>query len=65
MSEAVTVPNLMMMNLTVSEESLARDRQTDTHTDRQTWSQSSSLKFALQTKKKKVMHVLNPDLFTP
>ena len=35
MSEAVTVPRLMMMTLIVSKESLARDRQTQTHT--QTW----------------------------
>ena len=32
MSEAVTVPSLMRMTLTVSEESLERDRQTDRHT---------------------------------
>ena len=32
MSEAVAVPNLMMMTLIVSEESLARDRHTDTQT---------------------------------
>ena len=38
MSEAVTVPSLMMMTSTVSEESLARD----THTD----SGSYTLKFA-------------------
>ena len=31
MSEAVTVPSLMMMTLTVSEESLAMHRQTHTH----------------------------------
>ena len=34
MSEAVTVPSLMMMNSIVSEESLARNTHTDT--DRQT-----------------------------
>ena len=32
MSEAVTVPSLMMMTSTVSEESLARDTHTDRHT---------------------------------
>ena len=32
MSEAVTVPSLMMMTSIVSKESLARDRHTDTHT---------------------------------
>ena len=31
MSEAVTVPNLMMMTSTVSEESIARDTDTDAH----------------------------------
>ena len=36
MSEAVTVPSLMMMTSTDSEESLARDRHTDRQTDRQT-----------------------------
>ena len=36
MSEAVTVPSLMLMTLIVSEESLARDRHIQTHTDRQT-----------------------------
>ena len=30
-SQAVTVPNLMMMTSIVSEESLARDRRTDKH----------------------------------
>ena len=35
MSEAVTVPSLAMMTSTVSEESLARDRQTDRQTGRQ------------------------------
>ena len=34
MSEAVIVPNLTMMTLVVSEESLARDRHTDTATQR-------------------------------
>ena len=33
MSEAVSVPSLMMMTSTVSEESLARDTHTETHTD--------------------------------
>ena len=32
MSEAVAVPNLMMITLIVSEESLLRDRHTDTET---------------------------------
>ena len=32
MSEAVTMPNVMMMTLIVSEESLARDIHTHTHT---------------------------------
>ena len=32
-SEAVTVPSMMMMALLVSEESLARDRHTDRQTD--------------------------------
>ena len=39
MHEAVTVPNLMMMTLIVSEELFARDRPTthrDTHTDAHT-----------------------------
>ena len=36
MSEAVTLPSLMMMTLIVSEELLARDRHTDRQTDRQT-----------------------------
>ena len=43
------MPDLMMMLLIVSEESLARD--TDTQT--QARSRLSSLKFALQTKRKK------------
>ena len=47
MSEAVTMPRMMMMALTVSEESLARDTRTHTH------GRGSTLKFALQTKKKK------------
>ena len=33
MSEAFTVPSLILMTLTVSKESLARDRQTDRQTD--------------------------------
>ena len=33
MSEAVTVPSSMMLTSTVSDESLARDRHTDRHTD--------------------------------
>ena len=33
MSEAVTVPRLMMMTSTVSEESFVRDRHTDRETD--------------------------------
>ena len=33
MSEAVTIPSLMMMTSIVSEESLARDTQTDRQTD--------------------------------
>ena len=41
MSEAATVPSLMMMTSIVSKESLARD--THTHTDRHV---SSKLKFA-------------------
>ena len=32
MSEAVTVPSLMIITLTAFDETLARDRQTDTHT---------------------------------
>ena len=36
MSEAVTATNLTIMNSTISEESLARDRQTHRQTDRQT-----------------------------
>ena len=36
MSEAVTVPGLMLITSSVSKESLARDRQTDTHTHGQT-----------------------------
>ena len=36
MSEAVTIPSLMMVALMVSEESLARDRQTDRHTQTHT-----------------------------
>ena len=36
MSEAVTVPSLMMMTLIVFEESFARDTQTDRHIHRQT-----------------------------
>ena len=43
MSEAVTIPNLTMMTVIVSEESLARDRHPDTHTHR-LW--PSSFKFA-------------------
>ena len=43
MSETVTVPSLMRMTLIVSEESLARDRRTHTHTQRLG---SSFLKFA-------------------
>ena len=35
MSEAVTMPSLMMMISTVSKESLARDTHTHTHTHRQ------------------------------
>ena len=35
MSEAVTVPSLMMMTSIVSEESLASDRHTDRHTHTQ------------------------------
>ena len=63
MSEAVTMPNLMMMTLIVSDERLGgdRQRQTDTETDTHTHTvththththtgQLSSLKFALQTK---------------
>ena len=33
MSRVVTMPSLMMMTSIVSEESLARDTHTDTHTD--------------------------------
>ena len=36
MSDAVTIPSLIMVASIVSEESLARDRQTDTQIDRQT-----------------------------
>ena len=54
MSEAVTVPSLVMTTIMVSEESLARDRQTNrhrdthTHTDIHTHAQvsSSTLKFS-------------------
>ena len=60
MSEAVTLPNLMMMTLIVSEESLARDRHTHTHTDSD---QLSSLKFALQTVKSIISHVLLRDQY--
>ena len=35
MSEAVTMPSLTMVTLTVSDKSLAKDRQTDTDTDTQ------------------------------
>ena len=35
MSETVTVANLMIMTLIVSEEALARDRHTDRHAHRQ------------------------------
>ena len=35
MSEAVTMPSLMMMSSIGSEESLARDPHTETHADRQ------------------------------
>ena len=50
MSKTVTMPNLMMMMiLIVSEESLARDRHTDTDL-----AQYSSLKFALQTQNLKI-----------
>ena len=49
MSEAVTVPSLMMMPVTASEELLARDTHTHTHTHTVS---VSTLKFALQTKKK-------------
>ena len=43
MPEAVTVSSLMMMTLIVSEESIARDTQTDRETDRhtQTWGRLS------------------------
>ena len=37
MSEAVTVPSLMMVILIASEESLARDKHTYIHTDIQTY----------------------------
>ena len=48
MSEADAMPSLMMMTSIVSEESLARDRQTDTHRD---LGSSTLVKVALQTKK--------------
>ena len=40
MSEAVTMPSLMMMTSIVSEKSLAMERQTDRHIDRQTGRQT-------------------------
>ena len=40
MSEAVTMPRLTLMTSTVSEELLARDRQTDTHTHTRTQRQT-------------------------
>ena len=62
MSEAVTVPRLMMMTLIVSEELLAREIHTDRHTytDRQT-AVSSMLTFSkslktLKTKRQNKCH---------
>ena len=52
-SEAVTMPSLMMMTSIVLEESLARDTHTDRQTHTHTDSGSSRLKFALQTKPEK------------
>ena len=50
MSEAVTVPSLMMVPSIDSEESLARETHTDTHreTDRQTDRQTDYLPSSMQ-----------------
>ena len=66
MTEAVTVPSLTVMTYIVSEESLARDKYSDTHTSthiythRRTYSIWSMLTFAksrttLQEKNKKIL----------
>ena len=51
MSEAVTVPSLMMVTVIVSEDSLAGDRQTHTHTHTSILTFSKTLK----TNKNKVL----------
>ena len=53
MSEAVTLPSLMMMTSTVSEETLAGDTQTDIHTHRD--SASSTLNFKSKKYKKELL----------
>ena len=45
MSEAVTMPSLMMMTSIVPEEPLARDTQTDRQTDTHTHTQIRKLSF--------------------
>ena len=57
MSEAVAVPNLMMMTLIVSEESLARDRHTHTHTHRDSVLVTGYLPESLLCKHKKGIEI--------
>ena len=69
MSEAVTVPGLMMMTLTVSEASLVRDRQTDRHIGRQTVQRLRVVYFKLFQSKtfenKNQKKTTNPHAFIP